>query len=106
MEESVYQETTVSTLGRGLVSAKDRSILETKLDVLSKELNSLGESASMLVNRLTPVRRISPTTDSDALNRKEPQEHQSEITQRLEQLSAQTTYIEQMIISTLSELEL
>lgn len=109
MEEQAYTPngtlTGARTISGGLSTAVDRSVIQTRLDNLGKEIAALGEEASRFINRVSTVRRLQPTEDSE-LNAKYPEEHASEVAIRLDQLSRQVTYIVSSIKNASEELEL
>ena len=99
-EKQAYTGTTIS----GGLTDRERSVIETRLDNLNREISSLGEEASRFINRVSSVRRLQPSEDS-SLNAKYPEEHASEVAIRLDQMSRQVIYIIQNIRTAQEELE-
>lgn len=90
----------------GLVGNRDKSVIESKFTNLEKQLAVLGEEVSVLINRITPIRRLATTTQSaDELRKDMPEEHASDMAIKLEQLSRQVQYITNNVKNATSELE-
>lgn len=106
-EKPYYAEEQSSTISGGLnrITERDRSTIEMRVDNLSKELSALGEDTSRFINRVSMVRRIAPTTETELSAKETQEEHASELAIRLAQLSKQALRIQAMVNNALDELE-
>lgn len=98
-ESSVYSD---DAIGR-LTTKKDAPI-QIKLDELEKAIMNLGERAQMLISATEPVRRITPTAETERGDVDKP--HHSEMAHRLERFISIVNSYAFNLESARSELEL